>query len=198
MIRMIVTGDWTAFDLVKYLVSIRSTLTVPEMGHLSETRAFPKEGAGKERSAVRTSPKVQRYRANYLYEPTDIFRELGLPIIDWGANNEWRPESNEGKFLWWVAVESSSNQSTAKFIFSLGLRRIPPLTEILHIAASDNPSMRTKALSFFLDNISNNYSDYDPEKFQDLAFVPATFGSEKVLAKPFEVRHLNHIMYAFV
>jgi hypothetical protein len=51
--------------------------------------------------------------------------------------------------------------------------------------------MRTKALSFFLDNISNNYSDYDPKNFRDLAFVPAILGSEKVLAKPFEVRELT-------
>ena len=80
---------------------------------------------------------------------------------------------------------------TAKFVFSLGLRRAPSLTEIIHIAASDNPHMRTKAFSFLLDNISDNYSDYNPEKFRDLAFVPAIHGSEKVLAKPFEVRDLT-------
>ena len=65
------------------------------------------------------------------------------------------------------------------------------MTEILHIAASDNPSMRTKAFSFLLDNILNNYSDYHPDNFQDLAFVPAILGSEKVLARPFEVRDLT-------
>jgi hypothetical protein len=100
MIRMMETEYWTTFDLVKYLVTVRSTLTDPEMGHLNETPAFPKEGAEKEQSAAGTSPKVQRYRAKDLYEPIDIFRELGLPIIDWGANNQWRPESDEGKFLW--------------------------------------------------------------------------------------------------
>jgi hypothetical protein len=91
----------------------------------------------------------------------------------------------------WVPVEYASNQYTAQFVFSMGLRRAPPLREILYIAASDNPSMRTKAFSFFLDNISNDYSDYDPKKFRDLAFVPAILGLEKVLAKPFEVRNLT-------
>ncbi|KAF8497439.1 hypothetical protein F5888DRAFT_1634399 [Russula emetica] len=179
--RAIVTGDWPTFDLVKYLVSVQLTLTEREMSHLRETPAFPKESAGKEQLADGTSPKAQRYRAKDLYEPIDIFRELGLPIIDWGANNQWRPESDKGKFL-------------SKFIFSLGLRRVPPLTGILHIAASDNPSMRKKAFSFFLDNISkkkkkkeNCYFDYDPNNFQDLAFIPAILGSEKVLAKPFEL-----------
>lgn len=94
---MIATGDWAAFDLIKYLVSVRSTLTVPELRRLSETPAFPKEGEGKEHSAAETSPKVQRYKARDLYEPTDFFRGLGLPIIDWGTNNQWRPESDEGK-----------------------------------------------------------------------------------------------------
>jgi hypothetical protein len=69
------------------------------------------------------------------------------------------------------------------------------LPEILHIAASVNPSLRTNALSFFLDNISNNYSDYDPENFQDLAFVPAILGSERVLAKPSEVRDLTALCF---
>jgi hypothetical protein len=40
-----------------------------------------------------------------LYEPVDLFRELGLPVIDWGADNQWRSESDEGKFLWWIAVD---------------------------------------------------------------------------------------------
>lgn len=43
-------------------------------------------------------------------------------------------------------------------------------------------------MAFFLDNVSLKYSDYDPNNYRDLAFVPAVRGSEKVLAKPFEVR----------
>ena len=97
---MIATGDWTTFDLVKYLVSVRPILTVQEIERLSETPAFPREGAGKKQSAAGTGPNVQQYRAKDFYEPIDIFRELGLPIIDWGANNRWRPESDEGKSLW--------------------------------------------------------------------------------------------------
>jgi hypothetical protein len=99
MIRMIATGDWTTFDLVKYLVYIRPILTAPEMRRLSEEYAFLKEAAGKEQSAARISPKVRRYRVKDLYEPIDVFRELGLPTIDLGANNQWRSESDEGKFL---------------------------------------------------------------------------------------------------
>jgi hypothetical protein len=106
---MIKTGDWTTFDLVKYLVSIQSTLSPQEVDRLRQTSAFPKEGAGKEQSAAGTTRKVQRHKAMDLYEPVDIFRELGLPVMDWGADNRWRPTSEEGKFLRWVAVDGPSD-----------------------------------------------------------------------------------------
>ena len=104
---MIETGDWTTFDLVKYLVSIQSSqnLTFLEIERLRQIPAFLKEGVGKPQSAAETHPKVQRHKITELYEPIDILRELRLPIIDWGAENPWSPESDEGKFLRWVAVE---------------------------------------------------------------------------------------------
>lgn len=64
---------------------------------------------------------------------------------------------------------------------------MPPLQEILHIASSDNATVRTKALKFFLDNLYDMYPDYNPLNFREFAFVPAVRGSEKVLAKPLEV-----------
>ena len=97
MIRMMATGSWTTFDLVKYLVSVQATLTVS--GRLRDIPAFPKEEAGKEQSAYRIGSKIQLHKARHLYEPLEIFREFGLPVIDWGADNEWRRQSDEGKFL---------------------------------------------------------------------------------------------------
>ncbi len=103
---MIKTGDWTTFDLVKYLVSIQSTLTSEEIERLCQTSAFLEEGARKRQSIVDTSRKV---RVMDLYEPVDSFRELGLPVIDWGVDNQWRPEADEGEFLWWIAVQDPSD-----------------------------------------------------------------------------------------
>ena len=97
---MVKTGDWTTYDLISYLVSIQATLTSQEFEHLRLTSAFPKENTGREIFAAGTSQKVQRYKAKDLYEPIDLFRELGLPIIDWGADNQWDPGSSNGKFLW--------------------------------------------------------------------------------------------------
>jgi hypothetical protein len=66
------------------------------------------------------------------------------------------------------------------------------------MAASDNPTVRTKALAFFLDNLYDIYRDYNPQIFWDLAFVPAILGSEKMLAKPFEVRDLPPSLFSFI
>ena len=114
------TGDWTTFDLVKYLVSIQSSLnlTFLDIECLRQTPIFLKEGAGGTQSTTRISPNVQRHKITDLYEPVDIFRELGLPIIDWDAYNPWKPESDEGKFLWWVAVEDLSDLPIGQLNFS--------------------------------------------------------------------------------
>ena len=97
---MVETGDWTTYDLVNYLASIQPTLTSQGFERLRQASAFPKENAGREQLAAGASRKVQRYKAKDLYEPIDLFRELGLPIIDWGADNQWDPKSNNGKLLW--------------------------------------------------------------------------------------------------
>ena len=113
-IRMVDTGDWTTYDLVNYLVSIQPTLSSQDFERLRKTPAFSKESAGREQLATGASRKVQRYKAKDLYEPNDVFRELGLPIIDWGADNQWDPKSNNGKFLWGVAVQDPGDSPTSQ------------------------------------------------------------------------------------
>lgn len=86
---MIKTGDWTVADLIKYLVNVQSTLSPAELERLQATSAFAKEGD--------VGEKKTRHRAVDLYEPQDLFRQLGLPIIDWGSNTKWRSSSEEGE-----------------------------------------------------------------------------------------------------
>jgi hypothetical protein len=113
---MVETGDWTTYELVDYLVSIRPSLTSQEFERLRQTSAFPKENlnAGREQLAAGASQKVQRYKAKDLYEPNDLYRELGLPIIDLGTDNQWDPESNNGKLLSWVAVENPGDSPNSQ------------------------------------------------------------------------------------
>jgi hypothetical protein len=113
---MVETGDWTTYDLVNYLVSLPPNLTSQEFQSFRQTPAFPKENAGRGQLAPGASRKVQRYKAKDLYEPIDLLCELGLPIIDWGADNQWDPDSNHGKFLWWwgVAVDDLGDSPTSQ------------------------------------------------------------------------------------
>lgn len=92
---MIKTGDWSIADLTKYLVAVQANLTTEEIERLRLTPAFPKEQTDSKSDTV--DGKIARYKASDLYEPLDVFRELGLPIIDWGTKSKWRSSSEEGQ-----------------------------------------------------------------------------------------------------
>ncbi|TFY51778.1 hypothetical protein EVJ58_g10387 [Rhodofomes roseus] len=162
--RMIKTGDWTTADLVKYLIAVQMTLNPVEIDRLRVTAAFPKEEEDEADS------KRLRYMAKDLYEPSDVFRQLGLPIINWGQQLRWRANSEE-----------------AKFLYNLGLQRFPSLHVILGLAASADQKVRTVALRYFLDSVATKYSDYDPNNFSQIAFIPAVKDGKPYMAKPSEV-----------
>lgn len=95
---MVKTGSWTVPDLIKYLVSVQSSLTSEELERLRQTRAFEAEGRhGKD------DEKLTRLKARELYAPQDDLRSLGLPILDWGQT-KWRPYSEEGTVLQWIGA----------------------------------------------------------------------------------------------
>ena len=92
---MVKAGQWTNQELVKYLLSDRITLSQTEVDDLRAYPAFSEE----DRNEDGTSNKVPRVKASDLYEPLDVFKVLGLPIIDWlGKDNKprWKHNSEEG------------------------------------------------------------------------------------------------------
>lgn len=91
---MIKTNEWTINDLTRYLVSVKSSLKEEELRRLRLTAAFPKEGSEADKNET---VKPRRLRADQLYEPLPAFRQLGLPIIDWGVQTKWRSNSDEGR-----------------------------------------------------------------------------------------------------
>ena len=98
--RMIETGSWAVPRLISYLVSIQSTLLPPEIETLQKNPAFPKEATVEQnKNEGSTLKKIPKLKPSDLYEPLDVFRDLGLPIIDWRGKdykNEWRSDSKEG------------------------------------------------------------------------------------------------------
>ncbi|KIJ62083.1 hypothetical protein HYDPIDRAFT_176650 [Hydnomerulius pinastri MD-312] len=149
--RMVKTGDWTVSDLIGYLVQVKDTLSTDELSRLASTTAFTKEGSQQE-----PGKKKPRYRASDLYEPADVFRQLQLPIIDWGEKSKWRVNSEE-----------------AKFLYRLGLRRFPPLDAAVKLCASQDAAVRSVAFKYLCDNIPSKYPDYNADNFANIEFIPA-------------------------
>ncbi|THU91523.1 hypothetical protein K435DRAFT_759191 [Dendrothele bispora CBS 962.96] len=147
--RMIKTNEWTIPDLIKYLVSVQSTLSADEWQRLKLTAAFSPE-------VKDADNPTKRFRASELYEPLDVFRHLGLPVIDWGNQYKWRSTSVE-----------------AKFLFELGLRRYPPLRTLVNLCASSSPDIRSSAFQYLIDNVDTKYKDYQPADYKNDKFIPA-------------------------
>ncbi|GAA5857149.1 hypothetical protein JCM8547_009340 [Rhodosporidiobolus lusitaniae] len=176
--RLLGAGDWSHVQLLRYLVSVKDTLSPSERDRLKKTAFLPKEGEAKVEQPVgaegmRPKARTVRYRAGELYEPTEALRELGLPVVDWtDAGAKWRAGSEE-----------------AKLLFDLGLLRQPPVDVVLMIAAdATDEKGREKALRYFLDGcVTMGYSAaYSPSK-HSFAFVPAMHKGNPLLAKPSEV-----------
>ncbi|KAJ3749126.1 hypothetical protein DFH05DRAFT_638806 [Lentinula detonsa] len=162
--RMIKTNEWTISDLIKYLVSVKDSLTDEENARLKLTNAFSAEPTpGTEKSNL-------RYRANQLFEPLPIFTQLELPVIDWGTKLKWRSSSEE-----------------AKFLFNLGLQRYPSLTTLIKLCNSPKPEIRAVAFKYLLDNIKTKYEDYNREDFHSIKFIPALKNGSPYLGSPEEV-----------
>ncbi|KAJ7078918.1 hypothetical protein B0H15DRAFT_859732 [Mycena belliarum] len=162
--RMIKTNEWSIFELTKYLVDVKATLTDEEWTKLKMTAAFSKEARVGE-----TGQKRTQYFAKQLYEPLDVFRQLGLPVIDWGQH-KWKASSDQ-----------------AKLLFHLGLLRHPPLSTLISLCASLDAQIRPIALKYLLDNMSMRYADYNPTTYSEIAYVPAVKDGKMVMGTPKDV-----------
>ena len=104
--RLVNAGSWDHMQLVKYLTSVRDTLSAGEMKRLKATPIFPREdltepksatpppvpakadGVSSESPTPTPPPPVKRYPANTLYAPSEVHAALGLPVIEWKVNLE--------------------------------------------------------------------------------------------------------------
>ncbi|KAI1317537.1 hypothetical protein EDD11_008231 [Mortierella claussenii] len=170
--RLVNAGSWDHMQLVKYLTSVRETLSSKEMKRLKATPIFPKEdftatphppspttdGTATEAApAVTPTPlRIARYAANALYVPTEDHVALGLPVIEW--KGRWRSTSDE-----------------AKLLLELGLLTHPSLQVLLTLTAPPtDKSIQNKALQYFLEHFKLLYaSQYEPSSIK-VAFLPTT------------------------
>ncbi|KAG8913852.1 hypothetical protein FRC02_005284 [Tulasnella sp. 418] len=160
---MIDTGSWNTSDLMTYLVRHRQSLPAMEFANLRRRRVFPMEQA----------PGAHPYKTvlSELYEPLDVFRQLKLPILDWGENR-WQPHTEE-----------------ARMLVELGLKTHPDLQTIMNIMVDSDENIRKQGLVFFLNNFDARYaSGYRIGNVRHLAFIPAIKSNgDHFMAKPDDV-----------
>ncbi|KAF8555454.1 hypothetical protein OG21DRAFT_1483894 [Imleria badia] len=87
--RMIEMREWNSPDLIDHLIQTADTLSSKEISELKSEVIFVKEN-------VRQCASKTFFRADELYAPLISFRQLHLPLIEWG---KWRDESSEEKHL---------------------------------------------------------------------------------------------------
>eukprot|EP01117_Protostelium_nocturnum_P007885 TRINITY_DN2815_c0_g1_i4.p1 TRINITY_DN2815_c0_g1~~TRINITY_DN2815_c0_g1_i4.p1 ORF type:complete len:1661 (-),score=588.61 TRINITY_DN2815_c0_g1_i4:79-5061(-) len=167
--RLVHNKTWDHTQLVKYLASIHSSgqLNAAEKDKLAASSIFP----GSIRTPSETSYILEtsynylngrtkevkgqeKFRANQLFIPLEMFYELGLPIIQW--DGKWRSNSDESKLL-----------------HSIGLQFQIPLATLLTIATNNEMnSVRKLAVDYLIYSLKNGeYKDYNPNTVQQ-AFLP--------------------------
>ncbi|KAF9976136.1 hypothetical protein BGZ73_009111 [Actinomortierella ambigua] len=175
--RLVNAGSWDHMQLVKYLASVRDTLSAEEIRRLRATPIFPRQNkelspspsstavaaaaaptSAQSPPTTATPPPVptKRYPANQLYAPTDVLTELGLPVIEW--KGRWRATSDEGIIL-----------------LKLGLMDHPTLDTLVKlISESTDKAFRKKALGYMLENFKTYYAPNYHAALITTPFLPTT------------------------
>ncbi|OCH93196.1 hypothetical protein OBBRIDRAFT_885709 [Obba rivulosa] len=133
-------------DLVQYLLNARNSL---DRATLRETPVFACESNTEAGAEQRTLCNIRD-----LYQPLDMFRRLGLPVLKW--SRPWNQSSPE-----------------AVLLGELGLQSVPTLETVIGCCSHRNESIHQSAFMLLLQNLDNVYPEYNPEKFRDVAFIPA-------------------------
>ncbi|KAI6144665.1 hypothetical protein BKA82DRAFT_15653 [Pisolithus tinctorius] len=159
--QMLLTGDWTVFNLVDYLVQKESELTSKDVSALKSSEIFMSE-------RFQGNEENIRYRADELYPPVDTFRRLRLPVIEWEL--EWRDTSPQ-----------------AQLLYRLGLNHFPTLPTIVELCSSGDVGIQETAFEYLCSELHRHYRDYKPERFRDVDFIPAESNGSTCLKKFGEV-----------
>ncbi|KAF9435865.1 hypothetical protein BGZ76_005362 [Entomortierella beljakovae] len=174
--RLVNAGSWDHMQLVKYLTSVRDTLSSSEMRRLKATSIFPRENekakstppspnpnktdvTGSDTGTTQPVQPIKRYPANSLYIPTEEHAALGLPVIEW--KGRWKSTTDE-----------------AKLLLELGLLTHPSLDVLLAMAAPPSEKdIQSKALQYFIDNFKTLYATQYNQGNVKAEFLPTTSGT---------------------
>ncbi|KAI5803996.1 hypothetical protein DFH27DRAFT_481023 [Peziza echinospora] len=140
-----ITGEkrakWSHVDLIKYLVGVQDDIPPEDITRLKGTPICKSEVAS-----------GGLYKVSSLYEPNEQLRRLKLPILQWPG--EWRPASNE-----------------AKFLLKLGLQKFPTATDLVGLMGGTDRPLAELALQYFIINYLTN--EYNQQSIpMNVSFLP--------------------------
>lgn len=81
----------------------------------------------------------------------------------------------------------AEGQTSAKFLYDLGLQRYPAAAELVNLAAGPDAKIRAVALKYLDDNIATKYKDFNLFEFGQVAFIPALKDDQVCLGTPEDV-----------
>ena len=160
-------STWSFFDLVQYLASVREDIPARDIERLRSTAFCPLE------TETQQSGRPQRlFRVSEVFEPRDVFRKMGLPILQWHAF--YRFGSPEAKFLTF-----------------LGIKQFPTVMELVKImvqsAAQKKRSNYDLAINYFNEHYhTNGYGRFDLTPIKSIPFLLSTAQSFPALVAPGE------------
>ncbi|EOD52197.1 putative hatpase C domain-containing protein [Neofusicoccum parvum UCRNP2] len=125
---------WSHMDLIEYLADVRDSIPAKDRTILADKQIWPVE----DYPGFRGDAKKQ-YKLQQIYEPSKDNKTLGLPVIKWRSNAEYK-----------------TLDPKAKFLRELGLRKSPNWTEIVNMmsyAAKINDAQHYETVMlYFLSN----------------------------------------------
>jgi hypothetical protein len=138
-------GKWSHVDLIRYLASVSNDIPASDVKRLKDT-SFCMAESRPNRDDSKTLDR-KRYKVQELFEPSDSFRVLELPVIEW-----------PGAYM--------SNSTEGKFLARLGLRSFPAAAEVIRImvgaAESNDWALHRKAISYYVAEFdANHYGAFD-------------------------------------
>lgn len=144
---------WSHMDLIEYLTDVRDSIPAKDRTVLVEKQIWPVEDYPGFRGDAKRLYKLQQ-----IYEPSKDNKALGLPVIKWRANAEYK-----------------SLDPKAKFLRELGLRKSPSWTEIIDMisyAAKINDAPHYEiVMHYFLSNRAM-WQNVPPAALADKEILP--------------------------
>ncbi|KAF2146100.1 uncharacterized protein K452DRAFT_263651 [Aplosporella prunicola CBS 121167] len=144
---------WSHMDVIEYLADVKDAIPAKDRLILADKKMWPIENYPGVKSDT-----TRLYSLREIYEPSKDNKELGLPVIKWRANVEYKPLDTKGKFL-----------------KEIGLRRFPDWSKVIEMIAyavkTSDAAYYETVIRYFISNRSQ-WPTATPSALADKELLP--------------------------